>query len=453
MKLAQCPKEHYYDADKYLICPHCNVAEDYVTFKSEAGLVNGYIIAKKYTIDHEINRGGYSIVYKGTYKDKTIAIKELFPKGSSRAHDGKNVIMLRKNFELSKYHLLDISKRIRKLEDTGAVPKIYDIVEENDTIYIIMEFLEGYDLSEYILYYSRNIDIKTKKSIMYHALLNLKKIHNKNEFVLDISPSNMFITYDGRVLYLDFGSQYKINGDVANIVTPLFAPPEALNKSGKIGDYTDIYELAAIFFCLLSGKIVDTKIENIISNTNIFKELNINKNIEDALKHALQLKIEDRTQNTKEFIFELFGRNTKEYNNRLDFFPKQLENITHIDCVTEIYTPQKAIYSLTSLGIEPDEIPGVDVNEIINEKQAYNMLLNQFKALDEENNNNLIKINQLEHKMEDRKNSTIMMTIGNIVIASGMAFITTLHPSSIVTLLAGILITFYALYLSFRKKE
>ncbi len=463
MHLSMCDKGHFFDEDKFPLCPDCNPLNS---------LKPGVRLNKKYIIIETIGSGGTSIVYRAADEtDNIYAVKELFLKSNLRNHENNDVIIYeQENFDILKKHRIDEIEKYKVLNETNATPKIYDVFEENNTIYCVMDFLIGISLSSLLHnpVYIQNLEHDLEMKIVYCILNNLKKIHDKNILILDISPDNIFLKRDGNIVFSDLGNMYmekesnSENYEYSVTMSTKYAPPELYNAREKIGPYSDVYAIASVIYTILFKDEPIDSITRLMTKKDIFESSDIDYNIKTALQHALELNVHSRTQTIEDFIAELFGYNSNNLpipkHKIISSFIKLLVKDNKkfkFSTMPASDIPLKSPNSTSifyEIGINPDDVEKVDISEIPKETQAYNMFMNQFKAVSEKYDESCLKITELENKLEDKKNSTVMMTIGEIVLSLGTIFIHDLSPQSIITVVAGILITVYALYLNFRDK-
>src|SRR4051812_14352429 len=132
---------------------------------------------------------------------------------------------------------------------------IHDIGETDGQPYIVMEYLEGADLSRKIR--SERLSLDTKMQIMMDMCDGLAFAHGHDVVHRDIKPGNIFITNHGRVKILDFGLARGALSDVTrtgNVVgTPNYMAPEQI-KGEEIDHRADIFSAGVVFYELLSGR-------------------------------------------------------------------------------------------------------------------------------------------------------------------------------------------------------
>ena len=282
-------------------------------------LPDGYILCGGYRIGPVIGEGGFGITYSGTRltDDSRVAIKEYFPAQYATREDGcadsgLHIFYGEKAVQFEKglahfNHEAEILKRYSYLE--GMVT-VLDTFEANHTAYIIMEFVEGITLSQYIRengIFSYNELVQLMTPIMK----SLAQIHRQGIIHRDISPENIQIGLDDHFYLLDFGAAKEVdnqNPQNTIIFKQGYAPPEQYTGGGKQGPWTDVYALAATMYTALAGeqpvdavlRMQDDKMES-----ECDKLVGLTDWQRKTLKKGLELKPAERYQNMETFLLDL----------------------------------------------------------------------------------------------------------------------------------------------------
>ena len=147
------------------------------------------------------------------------------------------------------------------LQGGKYVIKIYDIFEENGTVYYVMEYIEGGSLETYVNKRQR-LDEKSALKSVGQIADALTYFHSKNILHLDVNPSNVLLRKKGDAVLIDFGISkcYDEQGDQTS-TTPVgiskgYAPIEQYTQGGvsHFDPSTDVYSLGAVLYKLLSGE-------------------------------------------------------------------------------------------------------------------------------------------------------------------------------------------------------
>lgn len=212
----------------------------------------GTVLDGKYEILKKVGQGGMSIVYLAMDNrlNKQWAVKEIKNDGS------KSTATLLKSLEREANILKDV--------DHPVLPRIVDIINENGTIYVVMDFVEGKPLSDVLK--AEGAQDQNKVIEWGRALASaLDYLHSMNPPIIyrDMKPSNVMLKPDGSVKLIDFGTakEYIVenNADTTALGTRGYAAPEQFGDSQGRGIYntdarTDIYNLGATLYHLVTGK-------------------------------------------------------------------------------------------------------------------------------------------------------------------------------------------------------
>ena len=215
--------------------------------------------SKRLTVNEEFKRGGFGIIYKGSYQEddhkeeKIVAIKEYLPEEyATRSGDTDVVVVPGKEEDFEEG--LEWFRREAKILADCKRPNIvsfYDIFEANKTAYIVMEFVAGRDWSEYLKDKGKPQEAELEaelKDILCPLLDALEVVHQKGFVHRDIKPSNIVLRSDGSPVLLDFGSAQPIGKNQKVLVTDSYSPPEQYDEQGRQGPWTDIYALGAVCY-------------------------------------------------------------------------------------------------------------------------------------------------------------------------------------------------------------
>ena len=208
----------------------------------------GSLLDGKYKILNKIGQGGMSVVYLAMNEkaNKQWAIKEM--------RKEKN-----KNYEIMKQSLITETNLLKELKHP-YLPSIADIIENDDTIIIVMDYVEGRPLSDIL---TEEGTIEEDKVADYAIQLCdvLDYLHSQNPPIIyrDLKPANIMLRPDGKITLIDFGTARKYNYDSVSDTTCLgtigYAAPEqfAGETLRQTDARTDIYNLGATMYHLLTG--------------------------------------------------------------------------------------------------------------------------------------------------------------------------------------------------------
>ncbi|MFQ8886901.1 serine/threonine protein kinase, partial [Anaerobutyricum hallii] len=176
-------------------------------------LRKGTRLIGRYTIEGVLGQGGFGITYLGMDElhEKPVAIKEFFPQGivtrNIEYQDTVTVTFVgeKDNYEKGKERFLKEARTMAKFSKDKGIVKALDFFEINNTAYIVMEYLEGVTLKQY-LRENKRIDAEDLVELLVPLIESLDEIHSQGLIHRDISPDNIMVLPDGRIKLMDFGA-------------------------------------------------------------------------------------------------------------------------------------------------------------------------------------------------------------------------------------------------------
>ena len=270
------------------------------------------ILNGRYLVGKVLGAGGFGITYIGydLKLDSKVAIKEYYPSGAANRSSSLTVFPTTEvkgnPFEIGKDRFLKEAKTLSEFVGEGNIVTLRDYFEENCTAYIVMEYLEGDDLSHYAKAHGK-FELDEALDLLEPAMLALDKVHKKGLIHRDISPSNIMVMSDGRVKVLDFGSARLQNASgelsLSIMLKPGYAPAEQYSTHGEQGSWTDVYAMSATVYRLITGKTPPPSTDRILDDTIELPSslgVKITPEKEAALMRGLALRVPDRTQTMAE---------------------------------------------------------------------------------------------------------------------------------------------------------
>lgn len=279
------------------------------SLQRNTGLIGRYVIQKV------LGQGGFGITYLGIDKlyGNKVAIKEYYPqKIAMRKAQYEDVVTVtsieeKNNYNKGKKRFLDEVQVMARFNKNEGIVKILDFFEANNTAYIVMEYLEGITLKQYLGKYGA-IQFRNLIEMMLPLLEALIEIHSQGLIHRDISPDNIMVQHNSKLKLMDFGAarDYTESGNksLTVILKPGYAPPEQYQTHGVQGPWTDIYALCATIYKCLTGITPPDAIARVMDDK--FKEPDqldgkLSPDIKKILWKGMNIFPEERYQDIVEF--------------------------------------------------------------------------------------------------------------------------------------------------------
>ncbi|MDL2301864.1 protein kinase [Lachnospiraceae bacterium OttesenSCG-928-D06] len=282
-----------------------------------------------YQIIEVLGRGGFGVTYLGQQQSELglhVAIKEYYPKKiAHRSIKASNQInpliseyMTKRDIENinNRYHdgkrrFIDEAKRLAEFNELPSIVSVLAYFEENNTAYIVMEYINGIDLYKFMQNNKRTMSVGEVKKCIIPILEDLDKVHKSGIIHRDISPDNIMISQSGTIKLIDFGASItrETEEEVKILRKNGFAPLEQYEKEGNnLGAWTDVYGLCATIYMLLSGKMVpNSRDRQFFDHYKTLRSQNIMvpTKLDKILKKGLAVDYKKRYQTTKELMQSL----------------------------------------------------------------------------------------------------------------------------------------------------
>ena len=280
----------------------------------------GTLLRRIYRIDGYLASGGFGNTYVATNVefDEQVAVKEFFMKGLSQRDVGSPTIRVANAENIEQFDKLrNVFKReARRLRRIGKlnnphIVKVYDIFEENNTTYYVMQFINGSSFSELLKMQNAPCDSNWLLEVFLPQVLDaLQELHENKIWHLDIKPANIMADAYGNIMLIDFGSSKQVDpnsGDPDTIssfllITRPYAPIELKEYDyKKIGPWTDLFSLGATLYNLATLQRPPRASEITVDGEAAFKFLpQTNETFKKLVMWMMSTSIDKRPQNVAE---------------------------------------------------------------------------------------------------------------------------------------------------------
>ena len=278
------------------------------------------ILGSKYLVGKVLGQGGFGITYLGLDMtlERKVAIKEYYPAGQVSRTPGTRMLTWYTSSNASRARqegmelFLKEARKMAKLEDIPGVVKVREVFLENETAYIVMDFVEGQTLKS--LLKNGPLPWEQANAIFRPAIQSMEKVHKAGLVHRDLSPDNLMITPDGSVKILDLGAakDLSVNSGASSMQVAKggFSPFEQYTQRGGSGPWTDVYAMAATIYYTLTGVLPPAAMDRMEEDTIRWDYPGLQSlpaPALEALKKALTVQAKQRTQSMAQLERGLFA--------------------------------------------------------------------------------------------------------------------------------------------------
>ena len=316
--------------EKY--CPVCGFNyERYMSKRNPATLRPGTEIDGRYMIGVVLGQGGFGITYLGYDKNLEIpvAVKEYYPRDSVRRDtdaDGAESRRVSVTGDQEEYRaglerFLHEARTLARFNQLKGIVTVSAYIEQNNTGYIIMDYLPGMSLKKIIEGQKQPMTEKEVMHLLRPVMQALEEIHRHGLIHRDISPENLIMNDDGRLTLIDFGAARQVSKEKKNNLTVImkrgYAPMEQYGNNGEQGPWTDVYALAATMYYMVTHAIPPQAVERIREDP-VYPlydlGMPVSKQFSDAVAMGMAVDYHDRFQSMEAFEAALVGTSNARVN-------------------------------------------------------------------------------------------------------------------------------------------
>lgn len=308
-----CPNCMAEIEDGVTLCPKCGGNVNIQNQPYQLPVLS--ILHGRYLVGRVLGAGGFGITYMGydLSLEFNVAIKEYYPQTLAGRYKGIAVTTTgdtAAQFAQGRREFLDEAKRVHQFYGDENIVRVIDVFYENNTAYMVMEYIDGSTLSTYMRENGCFASFDELYSKLRPVMLSLSRIHDAGIVHRDISPSNLMIDKQGKIRLIDFGTARNMNEEgersVSVVLKHGFAPPEQYTKHGRQGAWTDVYAMCATIYKLLTGVTPESAPDRSFAGTELKAPSRYGVRItaaqEQVLKDGMALQIERRIPDMKELI-------------------------------------------------------------------------------------------------------------------------------------------------------
>ena len=295
-------------------CPYCGFDLRENEEQYPVALKAGTILKQRYLAGRVLGQGGFGITYVAwdTKLQARVAVKEYMPNDiCTRQGNTVSVAMESKEdeFAYGRERFQEEARTLAKFMGQPNIAGVTDYFDENGTSYFVMDYIEGISFKTYIAGQGGKISPEEALDVMIPVLRALTAVHAEGIIHRDVTPDNIYITKDGNVKLLDFGSARYSLGDKSKSLDVIlkvgYAPKEQYIRRGRQGPYTDVYSCAACLYAAITGYLPPESLDRLEKDELVPPSqlgIEIPLYLERAILKGLAVQPEDRFQTAGQFL-------------------------------------------------------------------------------------------------------------------------------------------------------
>lgn len=260
--------------EEMIRCPHClsqiKAGERYCHFCDKSlqntnppgTLPFAFLLAGCYTVGRHLASDGEGVVYEAVENNSgvRVLIKEYFPVTLSDGRDEQGLVLPKEGrevlFKTTRMDFADLYRSIMRITPATGLAAVLDVVEQNNTVYAVLEQLEGETLEHYLSEHAQSMNPAQARSLMQPIMEGAAAMHKAGLVHRGISPQNIIITLGGSTRlsgYATLGLRTE-GSELKSCLYDGYSAPEQYSAAEFEGRYTDVYGLAAVFYRLLTAQ-------------------------------------------------------------------------------------------------------------------------------------------------------------------------------------------------------
>lgn len=266
------------------------------------------VLSERYLVGKMLGSVGDAAIYIGYDQvlKAPIRIREFLPDTlCERSKNGELEIIggcentFQEYFEKFRNH----ERALARMRELNSIITVYDIFEQNKTIYSISEFFEGNTLETRLKQLGGRMSWDEARPLFMPIMAALKTLHSAGIYHLGICPQNLLFGADGKLRLQGFSitEARKVSTDLRPNLIPGYSAPEQYDFGQETGEWSDVYGLAATLFRTLTGNPPPEGSKRAKDSNDLLVPANIAKELPDyvaaALFNALQVSPDNRTRN------------------------------------------------------------------------------------------------------------------------------------------------------------
>ncbi|MDD6081462.1 MAG: PASTA domain-containing protein [Oscillospiraceae bacterium] len=292
-------------------CPHCGYKQQ--SPYSPSYIAPGTILKEKYMVGKLISHNGEGATYLAydTVISCKVILKEYMPDVlCSRNTETQSVVVnpgSNVQYKSLMEEFTELNKKLAKLRTIDHIQQVLDLFCENNTTYVVFEYIEGQNLMQYLKENGGSLSWKAVQKLFPPLFTSLSQLHNAGIVHRGISPNTIYVTSKGGLKLTDFciASARTNNAELTPELFKGYAAPEQYSPSVWQGTWTDVYGISSVLYRILTGCMpTEASLRSESDDLTPPSSLNcdIPDNVSEAIINGMKVAGDERIQSINDFV-------------------------------------------------------------------------------------------------------------------------------------------------------
>lgn len=292
-------------------CPFCD--KELQNINPLGTLPFASLLAERYTVGRHIDTDGEGVLYEAVENTGgvRVMVKEYFPVTLSDGRDQTGAVLPKEGkevlFKTIRMDFADLYRSIMRITPATGLAAVLDVLEQNNTIYAVLEQVQGQTLGRYLAKHPHSMDPAQARSLLQPIMEGVAAMHKAGLVHRGICPDNIILSSGGAARLCGYGT-LGLRTDGSELKSQLydgFSAPEQYSAAEFEGRYTDVYALAAVFYRLLTGHTPVTALQRKVTDSLLparKMEPEVPGYMSVVLSAAMRMEPSSRIQNVPELM-------------------------------------------------------------------------------------------------------------------------------------------------------
>ncbi len=297
------------------VCEHCGYSDSTPYLPSY--LAPGTVLNDRYIAGRLLSYNGEGATYIGFDKvtSSKVTIREYMPDAlCSRKKDAGTITVEPNKLPLYKTYMsefVELNKALMKARSMTHIQTVLDIFPQNNTAYVVYEYINGITLKAYLSNCSGELSWEKVKELFPPILTTLSLVHSAGIIHRGISPQTILVTDKNELKLIDFqiSAGRTTNTEIACELVPGYSAPEQYSSSEWHGTWTDVYGICATLYRVLTG-LTPTEAIARLDDDSCPEPMAVNRSVPShvskVIMNGLRLNTSARIQTITELVVKLF---------------------------------------------------------------------------------------------------------------------------------------------------